>query len=125
MKLKIAVAITLIFSTVTVVAILLVNLYLQQTSQPKPDSQSQLPSYTQHQVASHHDPRDCWIIINNGVYNVTNFLSIHPGGAERIIPHCGQDATQAFATQGGEGQHSTSAQNQLESYQIGIVAGNK
>lgn len=79
-------------------------------------------TFTTAQVAEHATSSDCWIIIDNGVYNVTNYLSQHPGGASRITPFCGKDATQAFQTQGGEGSHSSTAQSLKENYLIGQLA---
>ena len=38
--------------------------------------------YTLKDVAAHASPRDCWIIIKGTVYDVTEFLPQHPGGAE-------------------------------------------
>lgn len=72
-------------------------------------------------VATHNSTSDCWIIINNKVYNVTNYLRLHPGGSNRIIPYCGQDATQAFLTKGGEGSHSSLAYADLAQLYIGDV----
>ena len=122
MKLKIAVAIALIFDFVTIASILLINLYQQQTSQSPTTQPEEISVYDTQEVATHNSIQDCWLIINQNVYDVSNFVAIHPGGAYRIIPYCGQDATQAFATQGGEGQHPTSAYNQLETFQIGTLA---
>lgn len=70
-------------------------------------------------VQTHNQPTDCWLIIDHQVYDVTNYLDQHPGGARRIVPYCGQEATQAFATQGGEGQHSAFAQQVLQQFKIG------
>lgn len=79
--------------------------------------------YTAQQVAEHSQANDCWIVIEDKVYDVSNFLQAHPGGVERIIPHCGQDASTAFATQDGTGgTHSTMAHHQLASLQVGILA---
>lgn len=71
------------------------------------------PTYTPDEVAKHNSQNDCWLIIENKVYDVTDYLVQHPGGAKRIIPFCGQDATQAFMTKGGEGQHSSEATAEL------------
>jgi cytochrome b involved in lipid metabolism len=35
--------------------------------------------FTVSQVESHSTAQDCWIIIDNKVYDITNFLSEHPG----------------------------------------------
>ena len=122
MKLKIAVAMALIFNIATIISILLINLYQQQTSQPPATQPEEIPVYDAQAVAAHNSIQDCWLIIDHNVYDVSNFVAIHPGGAYRIIPFCGKNATQAFATQGGEGQHPTSAHNQLEAFQIGTLA---
>jgi len=35
----------------------------------------------------------CWVIIKGEVYDVTNFLDDHPGGAAIILKYGGKDAT--------------------------------
>lgn len=37
------------------------------------------------EIAKHNSVNDCWLLINNKVYNVTNYLGQHPGGASTII----------------------------------------
>lgn len=93
------------------------------TSESTSGSESQTPTqtYTTAQVAEHSTENDCWIIISNEVYDVTKFIPQHPGGAERIIPYCGKDATTAFATQGGEGSHSSTAESLKQDYLIGSL----
>lgn len=79
-------------------------------------------TFTTAEVATHNKPQDCYLIIHNNVYNVTNFLDQHPGGTDVILPYCGKDATQAFETQGGRrGTHSQSARSLLAQYQIGTL----
>ncbi|KAJ7070901.1 FMN-dependent dehydrogenase-domain-containing protein [Mycena amicta] len=53
--------------------------------------------YTLEQVASHNTPDNCWVIISNNVYDVTDFLKEHPGGASIILKYAGKDATLAYA----------------------------
>ncbi len=71
------------------------------------------------EVATHATRDDCWIIINGSVYVVTDYLSLHPGGASQIMPYCGQDASTAFITQGGRGGHSQNAYSDLSKLVIG------
>jgi cytochrome b involved in lipid metabolism len=52
--------------------------------------------YTMNEVSNHDKKNDCWIIINNMVYDVTNFLDIHPGGKSMIMMVAGKDATEYF-----------------------------
>lgn len=32
------------------------------------------------EISRHRLASDCWLIINNQVYNITSYLSVHPGG---------------------------------------------
>jgi L-lactate dehydrogenase (cytochrome) len=33
------------------------------------------------QVSEHKTPEDCWIVVDNQVWDVTDFLDEHPGGS--------------------------------------------
>lgn len=77
--------------------------------------------YTRTQIATHNGRSSCWLLISGNVYDVTDFLNLHPGGVGEILPYCGKEATQAFATMGGRGQHSSSAYAMLKDYLIGKV----
>lgn len=74
------------------------------------------------EIARHNSQADCWIIINNNVYDVTNHLRAHPAGAGTITPYCGQDATTAYDTKGGRGSpHSSFADSTLGPILLGSV----
>ncbi|EUC62356.1 L-lactate dehydrogenase (cytochrome) [Rhizoctonia solani AG-3 Rhs1AP] len=49
-----------------------------------------------HEVATHNTPESCWIIVSGQVYDVTEFLSEHPGGSAILLKHAGKDATAAY-----------------------------
>jgi len=51
------------------------------------------------EVEKHNSSADCWVIIKDSVYNVTGYLSSHPGGSGRISTYCGRDLTNAFLSQ--------------------------
>jgi len=69
-------------------------------------------------VAANATEDSCWAIIDDNVYDLTDWISSHPGGASRIIGLCGTDGTSQF-----QGQHggSSSAQGTLERYLLGAV----
>ena len=51
--------------------------------------------YTLDDVAAHSTPDDCWVVLYDGVYDITDFVKIHPGGAI-ILSVAGTDATDFF-----------------------------
>ena len=65
---------------------------------------STVKKYTMEQVATHSTPTDCWSAVNGGVYNLTNWITEHPGGQFPIISMCGKDGTTMFLNaHGGQG----------------------
>jgi cytochrome b involved in lipid metabolism len=79
---------------------------------------------TSAEVASHNTLQNCWLIISGKVYNVTSYISKHPGGVSMIINQCGKDGTTMFQTKGGGGgNHSSNAYSLLNNYLIGTVGG--
>ncbi|KAE9993561.1 hypothetical protein EG327_004320 [Venturia inaequalis] len=48
------------------------------------------------QVSSHNSSQSCWVILYNKVYDVTSFLSEHPGGSKIILKLSGTDATEEY-----------------------------
>lgn len=55
-----------------------------------------MKGYTFEEVKHHNTSNDCWLIIKNKVYDVTEFANIHPGGKQLIYSVAGQDATEYF-----------------------------
>jgi cytochrome b involved in lipid metabolism len=67
-------------------------------------------------VAANDSEASCWAIIEGNVYDLTDWISQHPGGSSRIVSLCGTDGTSQFTRQhGGQG----SAESALEGYLIG------
>eukprot|EP00300_Choanocystis_sp_HF-7_P035124 c48461_g1_i1.p1 GENE.c48461_g1_i1~~c48461_g1_i1.p1 ORF type:complete len:437 (+),score=46.00 c48461_g1_i1:69-1379(+) len=69
--------------------------------------------YTAAQVAKHCTKSDFWLIVNDNVYDVTPFISSHPGGPV-IETYGGLDATDVYAA-----MHPQYADGMLAGYRIG------
>jgi flavocytochrome c len=52
--------------------------------------------YDMNEVSKHNTEKDCWIVVNNQVLDVTNFLNRHPGGKASMMLFAGKDATSEF-----------------------------
>lgn len=86
------------------------------TTEASPAAQT----YTMAQVAEHNNATSCWTAINKEVYDVTGWISAHPGGPDKIEGLCGKDGTSMF-----EGQHSGQGEpnDRLSSFKIGALQG--
>jgi cytochrome b involved in lipid metabolism len=78
------------------------------------------PTYTLADVAKHNTAADCWSIVNGTVYDLTSWITKHPGGAEAITAMCGIDGTAMY---NGKHGSSTSALGALDSMKVGDFAG--
>lgn len=88
-------------------------------SAPTNTSTSNVQTYTMAQVAVHNSASSCYSAINGSVYNLTSFISQHPGGQATIKSLCGVNGTTAFNSQhGGQGRPAS----ELASLKIGVLA---
>jgi len=71
--------------------------------------------YTLEEVNKHNTKESCWIVANNNVYNVTTFVSSHPGGIFAILSKAGEDTTKQFDW------HSVHAKGLWKLYKIGKI----
>lgn len=70
-------------------------------------------------VGTHDTASSCWTVVNGSVYDITAWISRHPGGSGAIVSMCGKDASAAFGDQHG-GQRRP--EQELASFKIGVLA---
>lgn len=70
------------------------------------------------EVQTHNTPENCWSAINGSVYDLTTWVSRHPGGPGAIKRLCGADGSAAFTAKHGG---SSAAQAALVLLKIGAL----
>lgn len=101
-----------------------INTSQEQSSESVTESDDKMSakSYTLSEVSSHATASDCWLIIQDNVYDVSKFIPMHPGG-EEILKGCGKDATSMFNSRPTDGTaHSEKANENLENFLIGVLS---
>jgi hypothetical protein len=86
---------------------------------PAPTQKPALRSYTLDEVKANNSAASCWSVIDGFVYNLTAWISVHPGGASAIRSLCGIDASSQFNAQHSGQSRPTS---QLERYLLGSLS---
>jgi cytochrome b involved in lipid metabolism len=86
------------------------------TKSATPSATTALTKLTLEEVKKHASSTSCWSIVYENVFDLTKWITKHPGGAEKIRAICGKDGTSSF-----ESQHTGDggAANQLSSYFLG------
>ncbi|KAK5205950.1 hypothetical protein LTR20_001096 [Exophiala xenobiotica] len=49
------------------------------------------------EISQHDTDTDCWIVVDNQVWDITKFAPEHPGGPGIIYKYAGRDATKAYS----------------------------
>jgi hypothetical protein len=72
--------------------------------------------YTMAQVRANNTARSCWTAIDNFVYDLTRWITSHPGGSGAILFLCGTDGTNAFKSQH---ENESKPAIRLDGYRLG------
>jgi nitrate reductase (NAD(P)H) len=70
--------------------------------------------FTMSEVRKHASQDSAWIVVHGHVYDCTEYLKDHPGGADSILINAGTDCTEEF-----DAIHSDKAKELLAPYRIG------
>ena len=76
-------------------------------------------SYTMADVRANATPTKCWSAIDGNVYDLTRWISSHPGGSSPIRFLCGIDGTNAFKAQHA---NQSNPMARLASYLLGPLS---
>ncbi|KAL6899679.1 hypothetical protein ACP4OV_006337 [Aristida adscensionis] len=69
---------------------------------------------TMSEVRAHASRESAWIVVHGRVYDCTEYLKDHPGGADSILINAGTDCTDEF-----DAIHSDKARALLDAYRVG------
>ena len=89
-----------------------------QDPAPAPEPEPVESKYSMANIAKNNSTSSCWAAISGKAYDLTAWISRHPGGAGAIVSICGTDATSVF--QGKHGGQSGPASS-LSAYLLGDV----
>jgi len=91
-----------------------------QTAEPTPTPEESVNGYTLAQVSARNSAAGCWVVIDGGVYDLTQWIRSHPGGSGAILNLCGKDGTSSFTSQhGGQARPSST----LDGYYLAPLVG--
>ena len=93
---------------------------LTQTSSKEKNEENEetKKTYTMEEISKHNSKESCWTVIRGEVYDLTNWIDKHPGGADKILKICGKDGTDLFVKQHGGKEKPEKI---LESFEIGVL----
>lgn len=75
--------------------------------------------YTEDDVAEHGSTWDCYYILYDVVYDFTDYIDEHPGGARRVFQECGTEATEAYEDARKHDEELLEKEN-MDRFRIGI-----
>ena len=91
-----------------------------QEPEPSPTAEETFQGYTLAEVSQRDSAAECWVAIDGGVYDLTEWIRSHPGGSGAILNLCGKDGTTSFTSQhGGQSRPSST----LDGYYLAPLIG--
>ena len=91
-----------------------------QTAEPTQEPEESVNGFTLAQVSERNSAAECWVVIDGGVYDLTQWIRSHPGGSGAILNLCGKDGSASFTSQhGGQARPSST----LDGYYLAPLVG--
>eukprot|EP01026_Neomeris_dumetosa_P059215 TRINITY_DN5527_c0_g3_i1.p1 TRINITY_DN5527_c0_g3~~TRINITY_DN5527_c0_g3_i1.p1 ORF type:complete len:128 (-),score=15.33 TRINITY_DN5527_c0_g3_i1:46-429(-) len=101
----------------------ILSLFIFESKPPKsvltPTKPKRCQLLSWEEVQQHNNSSSCWVVVQNKVYDVAEFIEKHPGGPV-IREFGGRDATDVFSA-----FHSKKAWRFLDSFLIGEIEDHK
>lgn len=85
-------------------------------SQPKKDNSKKI---TNAEFTKHFSKTDCWVSFEKKVYDMTTYLSIHPGGSGKLARFCSKEIDTVSANHTGGPFGSIKIQDILAPFYVG------
>lgn len=82
-------------------------------------AQVTVQTFTLTDIAKHNSASSCYSTINGSVYDLTSWISEHPGGERAILSLCGRDGSEAFDTKHSDDRRPA---EELAHFKIGALA---
>ena len=91
-----------------------------QSAEPTQEPEETVNGFTLAQVSERNSAAECWVAIDGGVYDLTQWIRSHPGGSGAILNLCGKDGSASFTSQhGGQARPSST----LDGYYLAPLVG--
>ena len=91
-----------------------------QTAEPTQEPEESVNGFTLAQVSERNSAAECWVAIDGGVYDLTQWIRSHPGGSGAILNLCGKDGSASFTSQHAGQARSSST---LDGYYLAPLVG--
>jgi cytochrome b involved in lipid metabolism len=88
-------------------------------STPTAKATTEPAGYTMEKVRANNSEVSCWSIIDGNVYDLTKWISSHPGGKGNILSLCGKNGTSEFAS---KHRGDSNPQARLKGFLLGPLA---
>lgn len=83
-----------------------------------------LPTFTLAEVESHNTKKSLYVTLGKNVYDLTDFVDSHPGGADLVLQYAGKDVADILKDETSH-PHSETAYEVLDESLIGFLASGK
>lgn len=89
------------------------------TATPTAKATTEPAGYTMEKVRANNSEVSCWSVIDGNVYDLTKWISSHPGGKGNILSLCGKNGTTEFAS---KHRGDSNPQARLKGFLLGPLA---